>query len=238
MGARYILLAAMLTLSATLTCGAWAAVDPLAACPEFPAPKKSKLQSVAERMEMHGMLMAIRRLESEEDTKTILTFYREKWAATEKIPAPVEYPLGPWQVIASQRGACFYTVQVKTFGKNGTEALLGVMAGPAPARIKEAVPMLPGSTVLNDLGHNDSGKTARTVLLRNGFSTATNADFYRRNLIDQGWNITNHYRMDNPQGYGDVVILRNGLRELSIAMTRDSNDARMSNIVLNYVDQP
>ncbi len=238
MAAKNILAAAMMALAANMIPGALAAADPLATCPEFPAPKKAKLQSVAERMEMHGMLMAIRRLESEEDTKTILAFYRAKWVATEKIPAPVEYPLGPWQVIASQRGECFYTVQVKAFGKNGTEALLGVTAGPAPATIKEAVPMLPGSSVLNDLGHNDSGKTARTVLLRNGFSTATNADFYRRNLADQGWNLTNHYRMDNPQGSGDVVILRNGPRELSIAMTRDAKDARMSNVVLNYVDQP
>lgn len=217
---------------------ALAAKDPLAACPEFPAPKKAHMQSVAERMEINGLLMAIKHLESTDDPNTILAFYREKWAATEKTPAPVEYPLGPWQVIASRRGDCFYTVQVKPFGKNGAEGLLGVTAAPGRVSVKESVPMLPGSTVLNDLGHNDAGKTARTVLLKNGFSTATNADFYRRNLTDQGWNVTNHYRMEQPERYGDVIVLRNGLRELSIVATRDAKNASLSNVLLNYVDQP
>lgn len=214
------------------------AKDPLAACPEFPAPKKAKMQSVAEQMEINGLPMAIKHLESTDEPGTILAFYREKWAATEKVPAPVEYPLGPWQVIASLRGECFYTVQVKPFGKNGSEGLLGVTTAPGKASVKEAVPMLPGSTVLNDLGHNDAGKTARTVLLKNGFSTATNADFYLRNLTDQGWSVTNHYRMKQPEHYGDVIVLRNGLRELSIAATRDAKNANWSNVLLNYVDQP
>ena len=214
------------------------AADTLGACPEFPAPKKARLQLVAERMEVNDVPMAIRRLESDEEPKSILAFYRELWAAKDRGHAPVEYPLGPWQVIASQRGDCFYTVQVKSFGRNGSEALLGVTAAPGRVTVKEAVPMLPGSTVLNDLGHNDGGKTARTVLLKNGFSTATNADFYRRNLTDQGWRVTNHYRMTQPERYGDVMVLKNELRELSITATRDASDARLSNVVLNYVDQP
>lgn len=217
---------------------ALASSDPLRSCPEFPVPKKVKLQTVADRMDVDGMPMAILRLESGDGPSTILAFYREKWAATEKTPAPVEYPLGPWQVIASLRGDCFYTVQVKPFGKNGTEGLLGMTAEPGRVSVKEAVPMLPGSTVLNDIGHNDAGKTARTVLLKNGFSTATNADYYQRNLTDQGWKVTSHHRMQQPDRYGDVMMLRNGIRELSITTTRDAKNANQSNVLLNYVDQP
>ena len=95
--------------------------------------------------------------------------------------------------------------------------------------------MLPGSTVLNDIAHNDAGKTARTVVLKNGFSPAANADFYRRNLGDLGWRVTNHYRMAQPDRNGDVMVLKNGLRELSVTMTRAGNE---SNVLLNYVDQP
>ncbi len=180
--------------------------------------------------------MSIHRIESDAPPQEILAFYRDKWAATDKIRGPAEYPLGPWQVIASLRDNCFFTVQVKPFGKNGTEGFLGVTAA-APERVvvKEQLPMLPGSTVLNDLAHNDAGKTARTVLLKNGFSQAANADFYRRNLGDLGWRVTNHYRLGLPDQKGDVMVLKNGLRELSITLTRDG---RESNVLLNYVDQP
>jgi hypothetical protein len=34
---------------------------------------------------------------------------------------------------------------------------------------------------------------------------------------------------------GDVMVLKNGLRELSVTMTRAGNE---SNVLLNYVDQP
>lgn len=217
---------------------ALAATDTLDSCPEFPAPKKAQLQIIAERMEINGLPMAIRRLESAEKPEAILAFYREEWAATEHAPAPVEYMLEAWQVIASQRGDCFFTVQVKPFGRNGSEALLGATAPPGGVNVKEDVPMLPGSNVLNDIGHNDAGKTARTVLLKNGFSTATNTDFYRRNLASQGWKVTSHYSLEQPGNYGDVIVLRRGLRELSIVSTRDAQNANKSNVLLNYVDQP
>jgi hypothetical protein len=217
---------------------AGAAQNPLSTCPEFPVPDKAKIQIVAQQMEINGLPMAIKHLESTDAPNVILAFYRGKWAATEKAPAAVEYSVGQWQAIASRRDDCFYSVQVKSFGKNGSEALLGITTKPTGVRVKEAVPMLPGSAVVNDMRHNDGGKTARTVLLRNGFSTATNADFYLRNLTDQGWRVTDHYRMQQPNHYGDAIVLRNGLRELSIVATRDAKNANQSNVLLNYVDQP
>lgn len=214
---------------------ALAAKDPLRACPEFPTPKNAKLQAVAAQMDYNGIPMSIRRIESKAPPEEILAFYRKEWAATKEIRGPAEYPLGPWQVIASLRGECFFTVQVKPFGKDGSEGFLGLTAPPNGKMVKEALPMLPGSTVLNDIAHNDAGKTARTVVLKNSFSPAANADFYRRNLGDLGWRVTTHYRMEKPDQKGDVMVLKNGLRELSVTMTRAGNE---SNVLLNYVDQP
>lgn len=214
---------------------AFAAKDLLRACPDFPAPKKAKLQVVAQQLDYNGLPMGILRLESEAPPDEVLAFYRKEWAATKAIPGPVEYPMGPWRVIASLRDKCFFTVQLKPFGRNGTEAILGLTTPPAGKTVKEELPMLPGSTLINDIAHNDAGKTARTVALKNGFSPAANADFYRRNLGDLGWTVTNHYRMEKPNVNGDVMVLKNGLRELSITMTRDG---RESNVLLNYVDQP
>lgn len=222
-----------------LLCAAGAAPaapdEPLRNCPEFPVPKTARLQAVAPQIDFGGVPMSIRRLESKEPPNALVAFYREKWAATAQVRGPVEYPLGPWQVIASLRDNCFFTVQYKPFGTDGTEALLGISAPPAETGAREQVPMPPGSTVINDLGHNDAGRTARTVLLRNGFSPAANAEFYRRNLADLGWRVTNHYRLDKPGRNGDVMVLRNRQRELSVSITRAGGE---SNVLLNYVDQP
>lgn len=225
----------IVALLALMAGAAFAAKDPLRACPDFPAPKKAKLQVVAQQMDYNGLPMGILRFESAAAPEEVLAFYRKEWAGTKAIPGPVEYAMGPWQVIASLRERCFYTVQIKPFGKNGTEALLGLTTEPSGKTVKEELPMLPGSTLLSDIAHNDAGKTARTVALKNSFSPAANADFYRRSLGDLGWTVTNHYRMQKPNVNGDVMVLRNGARELSITMSRDG---RESNVMLNYVDQP
>ena len=134
-------------------------------------------------------------------------------------------------------------VDVEQFRVHDIKAFAKAVAHGETVRIfdttlQEAVPMLPGSSTLNDLAHNDGGRTARTVLVKNGFSTAANADFYRRNLESEGWKVTNHYRLQQPENKGDVLVLRQGVRELSITATRDPQDARQSNVLLNYVDQP
>lgn len=214
---------------------ALAAKNPLRTCPDFPVPDKAKQQIVAPQMDYNGIPMSIRRLESEAPPEDMLAFYRKQWAATKKNRGPEEYTLGDWRVIASLREDCFFTVQVKPFGKNGSEALLGLTAPPNGKTVKEELPMLPGSTVLNDIAHNDAGKIARTVVLKNTYSPTANADFYRRNLGDLGWRVTNHYRMEKPGQNGDVMVLKNGLRELSITLTRQGSE---SNVLLNYVDQP
>lgn len=231
------------TLGLMFCLAAWSAIDARAAsdptkdCAAFPTMKKMKLESVASQMDFNGIPMAIRRFESPEAPEAVLAFYRDKWSAGAAAKAPVEYPLGPWQVIATLKEPCFYTVQVKSFGKGGSEGLLGLSAPPSDkTTVKEDVPMLPGSKLINDIAHNDAGKTARTVLLKNGFSSATNADFYRSNLGDQGWKVLTHHRGgDGADARGDVLVMKKGVREVSIAITQKGSE---SNVLLNYVDQP
>ncbi|HQR04063.1 MAG: hypothetical protein JSR19_12705 [Proteobacteria bacterium] len=205
-------------------------------CAAFPAPPKATLESVAQQMDFNGVPMMIRHFVIESAPAEVLVFYRNAWAASQGQRGPVEYPLGPWQVIATLRNPCFYTVQVKPYGRNGAEGFLGLSA-PPPERpqVKEEVPRLPGSEVVNDMGHNDAGKTARTVLIQNGFSPRTNADFYRQNLEGQGWKVAQHIRADRRNTKGEVLVLRDGVRELSITVTPRGDG---SNVLLNYVDQP
>lgn len=213
-----------------------AAPNPVKQCPPFPTMKKMKVQSVAAEMDFNGIPMVLRRFDSEEDMAAVFAFYRQEWAKGGMDgKAPVEYPLGEWKVIASLREPCFYTVQVKPSGR-GSEGLLGLSA-PPPDRptVKEEVPMLPGTRVVNDIAHNDAGKTARTLLLKNGFSADANADFYRRNLGDQGWRVLNRHQGAVRDTRADTMLLKQGPREVSVTI---SQTGRESSVLLNYVDQP
>lgn len=213
-----------------------AAPNPVKQCPPFPTMKKMKVQSVASEMNFNDIPMVLRRFDSEEDMAAVFAFYRTEWANVGMGgKAPVEYPLGEWKVIATLREPCFYTVQVKPSGR-GSEGLLGLSA-PPPDRpaIKEEVPMLPGTRVVNDIAHNDAGKTARTLLLKNGFSADANADFYRRNLGDQGWNVLSRHQGAVRDTRADTMTLKQGVREVSVTI---SQTGRESSVLLNYVDQP
>jgi hypothetical protein len=208
----------------------------LKVCPDFPAPKKAVLQTVSSQMSFNDIPMAIRRFDSPEPPEAMLAFYRDLWAATAKTPGPVEYPLGQWKVIASQRGDCFFTVQVMSDGKNGATGFLGMTAPPSERPVVKAeLPMMTGSNVVNDLAHSDAGKVARTVLLTNKFSPETNADFYRNAYTGKGWQVVTHHRFDKPGSRGDVLVMKDGLREVSITTMRQNEDTQ---VLLNFVDTP
>lgn len=223
-------------LSALPLAAAQAAPNPVKQCAAFPTMKKMKVQSVAAEIDFNGIPMTLRRFDSEEEMAAIFAFYRQEWASVgQGGKPPVEYPLGEWQVIATLREPCFYTVQVKPKGR-GSEGLLGLSA-PPPDRpaIKEEVPMLPGTRIVNDIAHNDAGKTARTLLLKNGFSADANADFYRRNLGDQGWKVLSRHQGAVRDTRADTMTLKQGPREVSVTI---SQTGRESSVLLNYVDQP
>jgi hypothetical protein len=206
------------------------------ACPDFPAPKSARLQSVAQQMDFNDVPMSIRRFDSSDLPETILAFYRGQWASKEKMNAPIEYPLGKWKVIAALRESCFFTVQVMTDGRGGSTGFLGVSAPPPDkAVVKDEVPMMTGSNVINDIAHRDGGKIGRTVLLSNNFSPDTNATFYRNAYTGQGWQVLNHYRLEKPGSRGDVLVMKNGLREMSVTSVRQGEATQ---VLLNFVNQP
>lgn len=214
---------------------AWSASSPTKNCPTFPTTKKMKLQSVAQEMDFNGIPMTLYQFTSEEDMESILAFYRNSWAGKGQGGRNAEeYPVGEWKAIATLRENCFYTAQVKPRGR-GSEGLLGLSAAPEKNLVKEEVPMLPGTRVINDIAHNDSGKSARTLLLKNGFSAETNADFYRKNLSDMGWKVLTNFQGSNRDTRANTMILKQGVREVSVTISQTGRD---SNVLLNYVDQP
>ena len=206
------------------------------ACPDFPAPKNARLQSVAQQMDFNDVPMNIRRFDSTDPPDVILAFYRIKWASAKKADAPIEYPLGDWKVIAAYRDSCFFTVQVMTDGKTGSTGFLGVSAPPPDKPVvRDEVPMMTGSNVVNDIAHKDGNKIGRSVLLSNGFSPETNASFYRNAYTGQGWQVLNHYRLEKPGARGDVLVMKNGQREMNVTATRQGENTQ---VLLNFMSQP
>lgn len=234
--AARLLCAVCVAAATALSAPAGAASNPVKQCKRFPTMKKMKLQSVASEMEFNGIPMTIRHFDSEEDMAAVFAYYRAAWAGKGQGGRnPTEYPFGEWQVIATLIEPCFYTVQVKPKG-SGSEGLLGLSALPGDqTTVKEDVPMLPDSRVINDIAHNDAGKTARTLLLRNGFSAETNADFYLKNLSDQGWQVLRNLRGVQHDTRAVTMVLKQGIREVSVTITQKGGE---SSVLLNYVDQP
>lgn len=206
-------------------------------CPRFAEPQSVKLEWVAPYMIYNGVPMSVKRFDSDQKPEAILDFYRQAWRATASVPAPKEYPVGPWQAIATVRGKCFFTVQVQRAG-NGSTGLLSATQTPDKPVLQSSdskLPMLSGSVVLNDIQHRDEGKNARTLLLSNGFSAQANVDFYRRQLGDQGWATVSSFQMTTKKGPGITLVMKRGLAEASLVFTREG-DRTM--VLANLVDRP
>lgn len=206
-------------------------------CPDFPEPK-AKLQWVSPYMIYNGVPMSIKRFDSEQKPADILAFYRQAWAAGRDSASIQEYKVEPWQTIAVMRGKCFFTVQVQAAGQNGSTGLLSATRAPEQTRVIPAdkvLPMMTGSSIINDIEHKDEGKSARTLLLSNAFSPEANADFYRRNLSGQGWQTVSSYQMKTKKGPGITLVMKRGLAEASLVISRTG---QATNVLANLVDKP
>jgi hypothetical protein len=228
----------MAVLLAVVASAAFAADDPKLDCPAFPLPE-AKLTWVAPNIAYNGLPMQIRQFDSKESPKAILDYYRREWRATPQRPGNVEYPLDGWQVIAALRERCFYTVQVKASGKDGSTGLLGMSRLPDPLQVREAgknFPMMSGSNVINDIDHFDPGKRARTIYFTNEFTADANAGFYRRVLAAEGWRIVVDHELPvggNRTAY--VMTLKRGAAETSMSITRNGET---TSVLVNLMDRP
>jgi hypothetical protein len=229
------LMAAVLAVAAS---AAVAADEPRFDCPAFPLPE-AKLTWVAPNIAYNGLPMQIREFDSKESPKAILDYYRREWRGTRERPGNIEYPLDGWQVIAALRERCFYTVQVKASGKDGSTGLLGMSRLPDPLQVREAgknFPMMTGSNVINDIDHFDPGKRARTIFFTNDFSPDANAGFYRRVLGGEGWRIVVDHALPvggNRTAY--VMTLKRGAAETNMSITRNGES---TNVLVTLMDRP
>jgi hypothetical protein len=203
-------------------------------CPEFPVPE-GKLEWVAPNMRMNGIPMQIKELTTGLAPRQVLDFYKRTWGATP--PYYHEYDTQDWKAIATLRQECFYTVQVKSAGRGGTTALLGVSTRPQ-GTVRGAgagFPAMGGSRVVNDIDHYDGGKTGRTLLLGNSHSPEANAHFYRRTLAAEGWVPIVDRAVPTGRGMSHVLVLKRGHHETNMTI---SPGGEGSTVLATMVDRP
>lgn len=204
-------------------------------CPEFAVPHGGKLQWVAPNMRYNGIPMQIRELVTEMAPSQLIAYYKAQWGGS--APGFHEYELGQWQVIATLRGACFFTVQIQPEGR-GSKALLGISTRPENGQPKTpgaGFPVLSGTLVVNDIDHFDGGKTARTLFLMNTYSTDMNAQYYRRTLSEDGWVAIVDRAVPASRGVSYVLVLKRGPNEANVAI---SPDRAGTSVLVTMVDRP
>ncbi len=205
------------------------------ACADFPVPDGGKLQWVGANLRYNGIPMQIQELVSDMTPQQLIGYYKGRWGRTP--PGFHEYEAGDWQVIATIRGTCFFTVQVQARGR-GSKALLGISARPDNGQVKTpgaGFPVPGGTLVVNDIDHFDGGKTGRTLLLMNSHSTDMNAHYYRRTLAGDGWVPIVDRTVQTARGLSHVMVLKRGHHEANLSI---SPDRAGTSVVVNMVDRP
>lgn len=205
---------------------------------EVPVAPGLRVADLAESLSWNGIPMQVRRFTTRKGVDEVLGWYRSQWEdrrGGEPVPRWVETPLDPWRLLTHREGDRIQTVQIRAAG-NGAEGWLGEIALEDLRRVRadrlaRDFPRMRGSELLNDVRSEDIGQKGAVIALRNGFSVAANADFYRDYYLGRGW----HADADTRVGNGHLLVFRSGAREVSITIAR-GGDGR-TQVVANPVSR-
>ncbi|MGR8946940.1 MAG: hypothetical protein ACU84Q_02770 [Gammaproteobacteria bacterium] len=200
--------------------------------PDFPAPPKSSVASVAQDMNLHGRVTTIRMFTTPNEVDDVLEFYKEIWSepVSRKSPnyAQEDRAMAPWRLITRVESGYAMTVQVQA-GDAGSWGYLAISAlpeGGEPVAGASAPPSMRGSEVLSNITHNDQGISGQTAVIKNKFPVMRNVEFYRDKF--------NAWRVDNDKAVakGQIHTLRFTRGRTTVVITINGGDAE-SEIVIN-----
>jgi len=196
--------------------------QPVLAMSGFAGPPKAKVQWVSQNIKTLGLQMQIRRFEtSSMSVEQVLQHYRNEW---QEEAAETDNP--PWKMIGTRSGDKFFNVQVQSSGRTSAWGYLSVSDLPAIADKKKPLefnegtgfPKMSGSHVVNDQKHNDYGRKARTLLIENSFSVASNATYYRQHYEAKGYAAITDFADTRKQNH--VLLLNKGNTEVAVTIHR------------------
>ncbi len=158
----------------------------------FPAPPKSIIGMLGNKMIVNGIPMQIRQFSTDRSLQQVIDFYTVLWEDDTDQGLPgysISTALPPWTIISRIEEEYILTVQVASDSKHRASGYLS-MSPIDPAQLTEPgkdFPRMKGSVILNDTISEDSGKKGRNVLLQNSNSIKSNANFYRSHYKRLGW---------------------------------------------------
>ena len=199
----------------------------------FPVPPGANLVAVADQINYEGMTMRVRKFDIEMTVEEVLNFYRGYWQG-----AFVENDMPPWKMISSKQGDRFYTVQVQPSSSTESWGYLGVSdlpqvlekGGRLGSQAKKFFPMMNGSTVVNDLAHDDVGRQSRTLWINNHFSVPSNTEYYRGFYTQQGWTKLVDQTADASNSH--VLVFQQGDKTVNMTINKAEQG---TNIIVNDV---
>jgi len=211
------------------------AADNQIKCRRLDAPADARLVMVAPDIGFNGVPMEVRELYWDSPPAALLDYYRAQWKGFRAGYHEAQTP--EWQVISTVHERCIYSVQVKPKG-TGSYALLGVtrlLERGAVTHPGLGFPMLPGSTVVNDIEHHDAGKNARTVMLVNDSSLQANLSFYREEYAAAGWQMVSDRSIPARGGEMSVLVVQRGAQQASVTIAQKRGRVT---VVANVIDRP
>jgi hypothetical protein len=201
--------------------------------PELSAPAGAAVSSVASDVVLNGQRSRILQVDAPSSPEAVLAFYREQFGARR-----VENKLGDTQVIASQQGSYFHTVQIRRSGLDAAQAtLMTTLLGQRPSRsaaLNDTQAWLPTETrTVQTMEADDAGTRSITLTAVNQQGLQTNRDSVMQAAAQRGFRITREDKLPaSAQGLRDGVSLWLAARsEQAIVTVVDTGEQRALTIV-------
>jgi hypothetical protein len=201
--------------------------------PELSAPTDAKLTSVAPDVVLNGHRSRIMQVDTQSSPQALLAFYRERFGTRR-----VENKLGDAQVIASQQGNYFHTVQIRQSGLEMTQAtIVTTLLAQKPSRsaaLNDTQAWLPTDTkTLQTLEAVDAGARSITLTAFNQQSLHTNRGLLVQAAEQRGFRITREDKLPaSTPGLRDGLSLWLAARsEQAIVTVVDTGEQRAVTIV-------
>lgn len=185
--------------------------------PELPPPPDATVEIVAGSASMNGVPITTRKFNVEMSVDEVLEFYRKLWRKpVDGHPGFAEANINEWQIISRIEGDYLLTVQIAHGQYGHSIGYLAISDYRNRARVVSSskFPQMRESILVNDLGSDDPGKKAKTYLLRNEFSTSSNATYYRDHYLHRGWDVA----IDQPVKGGHVLSFRRSGESVDIVV--------------------
>lgn len=202
--------------------------------PDFAVAPFMHVQIVADDMQFNGVPMRIVEFNSTQPRARVIEFYRGTWG-----DRVVETDMGDRYILAHRDGDYLLTVDIAADTGMGAKGTLSTTAFFDPRvrpsdTLGEGFPMLPQSTVFNDIKSVDGSNYSRTLVINSNHNLQRTYDFYQRRFYQEGWRevVPASGSGEPVQAAGRAILLNRRNDELNIAFVPEGRGTMVVAILI------